>query len=238
MSLGGKLPSDPILVDAIHAAAAQASCSSRPPETTAPRLLAGSGPPARRAAGAATASRSARPTSTAAARASRTGARTSRSWRPATYSGTYAGVRRGASACEPARGRRFPTWDGDGTPTTAYLAGHVVRVARGRRCRGADLGGEPGADELPGRRHPQAVRLPDACSTGRRDGLRHPRRRRRARAGDEPARVRVGRDAATPSGAVCTAFGNAPATWPTEKSQTIAVRDDRGTSTWATATSR
>ena len=96
---------------------------------------------------------------------------------------------------------------------------HVVLLARGVGHRRPDLGGAARADELPGRRHHQAVRGTAAGRAGR--------RRWAAASSTQARRSSWRRVAPLPSGqsrpgdVVCSTGGVGLATWPTERTQTI-----------------
>ena len=127
---------------------------------------------------------------------SRTSASTSRSSRPGRTAAANAGVLVALPPASRFDDESFSTWYGDGRRALRLHRGHVVRGARGRGHRGVDLGRAARTSRTTRwRTSSSSPRRRTACGLDAGHGLRHPRRRRRARAGDEPPRVRVGRDA-------------------------------------------
>ena len=220
MSFGGKIPSDPVLVDAIHSAAAQGVL-----------LVAAAGnfntdvfwPAAdlQPAGGS-------RSYGIAVGATDLNGRRAGFSnWgdhlslmAPGTYAGTSAGVVVALPAASQFPDLGFPTWDGENDthygylPGTSFAAPEVAGVAALILAAKPELTNYQVADIL----KQSATRTSADWTGGMGCGILD------AGAALELATSRPASAwAETPntSEAACSALGDAPATWPTEKSQTI-----------------
>jgi hypothetical protein len=221
MSLGGKPPSDPVLVDAIHKAAAEnvllvASAGNNNTDVFWPAAelqRSGGGRSYGLAVGATDGSGRRASFSTWG---SNWGARLS-IMAPGAYSG-YTGV---VAALPPASPLEdvFPTWTDDRDAQYAYLGGtsfaspEVAGVAALVWAANPELENYQVADILKQSASRTADWTPQmGCGTLDAGAALELATSRPASAWAETPNA---------SGAACTAFGNAPVGWPTEKSQTI-----------------
>jgi subtilisin family serine protease len=223
MSLGGKPPSDPVLVDAIHNAAAQnvllvAAAGNANSDVYWPAAEL------QRSHGGRSYGLAVGATDGSGQRASFPG--WGSNWgkhlsimAPGTYS-AYAGVVAALPPASPLE-EMFPTWTDDRNARYAYLGGtsfaspEVAGVAALVWAANPELRSYQVADIL---KQSASRTSPDwtpqmGCGTLDAGAALELATSRRASAWAETPNT---------SGAVCTAFGNEPAAWPTEKSQTIA----------------
>ena len=223
MSLGGRIPSEPILVDAIHKAAADgvllvAASGNEPDAAATSSWPAADLQPAD--GGRSYGLPSERSTVDGQRASFSNWGSTSPSSRRETYGGLCSGVLVALPTTSAFDDNCSLTWMGEGGAHYGNLAGHLVRRTRGGGHCCADLGRAARAEELPGRRHHQAVRPPRRGRAGR---------RRWAAASSTPARRsswrRVAplprgrsRSQATPC---APPAATEPPTWPTEPNQTI-----------------
>ena len=237
MSLGGRTPSEPILVDAIHAAAAQGVLLVASAGNDGKlRRLARGGPPAvgRRAQLRHRRRRNGRhgPPGVLLGLGQAPLPRGARDRTAAAYAGVLV-------ALPPREPVRRPVHD------VEARTARTMDTSRARPSPHPEVAGvaalvwaaQPGPHELPGGGHPQAVRDPDRVGLDAGHGLRHPRRRRSARAGDEPSRVRVGRDSEHRRRGLLGVSGTRPRRGRPRRTRRSPSTRSR-TSTSATATSR
>ena len=189
MSLGGPTPSQPILLDAIHKAAADGILLVAATGNDARRrqLARGRSAADRRRAQLRARGRRQR-LRRQAAPTSRTAGKHLSLVAPGAYDGTCSGVLVALPPASDFDGSScYRRWGGAGGAHYGYIAGTSFAAPEVAGIAALIWAARPELDELPGRRHHQAVRPPRRRAGWTPTlGLRRPRRRRGARAGDEP----------------------------------------------------